>query len=433
MRIDMNWVRAAHEALKKSGIVDDAGNYPKAFKGYISSLGASIIQTGLLPALSIYESDNPAVNSSVSGSNASGASAENNRAYLIYAIVCMLQKMDIIKDKEKVCMLTDYLEADKDSKTNWLRHIDSTLIALKLAIRVYKPSDCIRNESKNFASITKTSDKSECDNVKDDSAMERDSDKLNLGWAYYKNLYRGYCKSCSDEFNEKQIERKIQKICEAKFENYKKCVDKLSSSFEKEEGYSCFELTTVYPGLVIGTGLAHGVRNKSDIKTGMQFDHSTGLPYIPGSSLKGVLRSVFPESADDKPRLSFIKEILKDIGVNFSDGSIIELCKELFESGNGVIFLDAFIVSGNSNGNFISTDYITPHRKPLKNPVPIKILKVCPEVTFRFPFIVPALLSLPDGVSLSRCKVMSMFKKILLYIGAGAKTNVGYGHFRNTK
>ena len=382
MRIDMNWVRAAHEALKKSGIVDDAGNYPKA--------------------------------------------------YLIYAIVCMLQKMDIIKDKEKVCMLTDYLEADKDSKTNWLRHIDSTLIALKLAIRVYKPSDCIRNESKNFASITKTSDKSECDNGKDDSAMERDSDKLNLGWAYYKNLYRGYCKSCSDEFNE-QIERKIQKICEAKFENYKKCVDKLSSSFEKEEGYSCFELTTVYPGLVVGTGLAHGVRNKSDIKTGMQFDHSTGLPYIPGSSLKGVLRSVFPESADDKPRLSFIKEILKDIGVNFSDGSIIELCKELFESGNGVIFLDAFIVSGNSNGNFISTDYITPHRKPLKNPVPIKILKVCPEVTFRFPFIVPALLSLPDGVSLSRCKVMSMFKKILLYIGAGAKTNVGYGHFRNTK
>ncbi|NPD92739.1 type III-B CRISPR module RAMP protein Cmr6 [Xylanibacter muris] len=418
MRIDMEWVKAAHNALKTSGfgIVDDEGNYPKAFKGYISSLGASIIQTGLFPALSIYENDN----------EASGTSAENNRAYLIYAIVCLLQELEIIKDKEKKFMLTHYLIDDR--KTDWNRYIGKALVALKLAIRVYTPDDGRRDKRGLFDKLENEKDMVDC-------VMGIYSNKPNLGWIYYKDLYRdyGYCKS--DDL----IERKIRMICEAKFKHYEGFAEKMSDVFKNEDGYCSFTLVTTYPGLVIGTGLSHGIKSKDDIKTGMMFDYSTGLPYIPGSSVKGVLRSIFPDSDNDSTRISFVKEILSENGIKVYDsdirklcGNIRKLCGNLFETDNGVVFLDTFISAvNNNNGYFIGTDYITPHKNPLKNPVPIKILKVCPGVTFKFSFIIPDVVSLSEGMSLTRCEVMEMFKSILLYVGAGAKTNVGYGHFRD--
>lgn len=55
-------------------------------------------------------------------------------------------------------------------------------------------------------------------------------------------------------------------------------------------------LKTTYPGLVIGTGYAHGIGAKEgdEFKMGFHFDHTSGHPAIPGSSIKGAIRSVFP-------------------------------------------------------------------------------------------------------------------------------------------
>ena len=63
-------------------------------------------------------------------------------------------------------------------------------------------------------------------------------------------------------------------------------------SFYKNDKCS-FSLKTKYPGLLIGVGNAHGSGGLGDIDLGFSFDYVTGCPYIPGSTVKGVLRSAF--------------------------------------------------------------------------------------------------------------------------------------------
>jgi CRISPR-associated protein Cmr5 len=54
MRAVENLIPAAIAAITSSGMSDN-GAVNKAYKGYISSLGASIIQSGLLPTLAMYK------------------------------------------------------------------------------------------------------------------------------------------------------------------------------------------------------------------------------------------------------------------------------------------------------------------------------------------------------------------------------------------
>ena len=165
-----------------------------------------------------------------------------------------------------------------------------------------------------------------------------------------------------------------------------------------------FELTTTYPGLLVGSGYNHPKLKDStdDFQLGFFFDHTTGIPLISGSSIKGVLRSVLEKEA-------FCKEIYK---IENSK----EIIKELFESGKA-IFYDAFIIS--TNKKIFASDYITSHTDgEFKNPNPIKFLKILPNVTFRFQFK-----NIDENTK-------ELFKNTILDFGLGAKTNVGYGKFK---
>lgn len=89
MKIDVEWVKAAASALTDSKYpIVIKGKYPQAFKGYISSLGGAIAQFGLVPALSILETDNVNAqsdntdNSDDGNENSSTCGADNNRAYM---------------------------------------------------------------------------------------------------------------------------------------------------------------------------------------------------------------------------------------------------------------------------------------------------------------------------------------------------------------
>ena len=72
-------------------------------------------------------------------------------------------------------------------------------------------------------------------------------------------------------------------------------------------------------------------------------------------------------------------------------------------------------------------DYITPHKSPTENPVPIKIIKVLPDVSFEFRFIITD--KTIDGINFSAGYILKLFKELLCLFGSGAKTNVGYGMF----
>lgn len=234
---------------------------------------------------------------------------------------------------------------------------------------------------------------------------------------------------------------------------------------------------TTYPGLLAGTGYNHDMKANEFFKMGMSFDYTTGLPVIQGSSIKGLLRSAFPSIYEKEAeinekernvynemkneRIKYILEKLNKIeGINkdiINESFVLKLEKELFD---GIIcvkdkeynispinrdtFFDAEINKAESKSNAIlSEDYLAPHAEELKNPKPIKFAKVSPEIVFDFKFKLPEFYS---GViyeeksekiirenniksTLTPIQKLELFKEIILDLGAGAKTNLGYGRF----
>ncbi len=255
----------------------------------------------------------------------------------------------------------------------------------------------------------------------------------NFGYLFGKNYYKGFDYDYKNKSNEKEY---LAPFFDKK---HKPFLDELANIPKPNEiDNSCqFDLITRYPGLTLGTGYGHGLSEVvGDFKIGLSFDHTTGLPIIPGSSLKGALRAVFPnakgknqhKNTSDKvkgAKRAYIKALLD----KNQECDIDELELEIFEgiSPNGLLpmslrdtFWDAEIVKSNDSGKIFGDDYITPHPNPLKNPKPIRFLKILPNVVFRFSF------ELQDGIINKKDK-LDLFKQILKDQGIGAKTNVGYG------
>lgn len=209
-----------------------------------------------------------------------------------------------------------------------------------------------------------------------------------------------------------------------------------------------FELTTIYPGLLIGAGYSHPALKEikksdrdevGDFQLGFFFDHTTGLPVIPGSSVKGVLKSVFPKKGFSyrNEKLEYIRNIAKEVLGNNKDISFIteDNWEEIFfgsvKAQRKHIFFDAYVSNIPKNGRLFEEDYITPHTKGiLKNPTPIRFLKVGPGVTFTFQFKLFDYIDNNNNVLLTADNIKEVFKKILIDFGVGAKRNVGYGQFK---
>lgn len=196
------------------------------------------------------------------------------------------------------------------------------------------------------------------------------------------------------------------------------------SELKKCEGFSFFELKTEYPGLLIGTGNLHNISQKGAYKLGFSFDHVNGLPYLPGSSLKGILRNVFPGQHKENREgyEQYLMGIMAELGINnIPVEQLANVEQEIFD--NQDVFLGAYPSPKNKDRKYLASEYITPH-KPLKNPNPISFVKVKPDVIFQFSFL------LKNGKLLSADRKLELFKHIILDFGAGAKTNVGFGKFQ---
>jgi len=223
----------------------------------------------------------------------------------------------------------------------------------------------------------------------------------NLGWEFYKGYFKNIdYNNLSNPNNETITNEKIERLLHQ---------NQIFLTNEKDEmiGNIHFKATTTYPGLLLGSGYLHELPDvKGQLILGFDFDYTTGLPIIRGSSIKGVLRSAFQEK-------EYIKEILKDENIDIS-----ELEKEIFD--NNDIFFDAQIIK--IQNTLLADDYLAPHKEITKDPIPLRFLKVAPNVTFRFDF------ELSDGI-ISKEQKRELFKTILEDLGVGAKTNVGYGKF----
>jgi CRISPR-associated protein Cmr5 len=137
----------ALEAAKKIITIDDDQlSVPKQFKGYISSFGAGVIQSGLMPTLAFYSD---------------AKKAKGDRSLLIPALIDILFLNEPSRTDSKVQDVLDNLEKDENKNLKdtihllfeWLLTQDKSnpeklkkdlmdaSIALKLALRTFREDD----------------------------------------------------------------------------------------------------------------------------------------------------------------------------------------------------------------------------------------------------------------------------------------------------
>ena len=186
------------------------------------------------------------------------------------------------------------------------------------------------------------------------------------------------------------------------------------------EECSSFQAKILYPGLVTGVGLEHNSKSiKGGYNLGMHFDYTWGMPVVYGSSVKGVLREYFKEFYEGDIDSQKLEE---DIFAGKSGNEN----KSIYHRD---IFFDAVITKpykSNNKEHLLEDDSITPHGdNPLKNPLPITMLKIAAgcEIEFRFRLVD----SVVDGKVFTKEDKLKLFENILKTVGVGAKTNVGYG------
>jgi len=278
------------------------------------------------------------------------------------------------------------------------------------------------------------------------------STQTNAGWLYEKAYFFGLDWSGGDRSstNEQALKTRNKSLQRIQF-----------SPPPAPFGKQALSLQTTYPGLLTGSGYPHEMGFEGELKLGFSFEYATGLPYLPGSSVKGTLRSLFQESENKPTATALLTELIckvtgesgpphapqSESGIPLltqlreemftnqlvqSEGS--EFVYEARPSSQRDIFYDAFVQAGTQT-KVIGTDYITPHlnRKApaydsLTEPIPIPFLIIMPEVSIRFDF------DLKDSQvwpALTASKKVELFQEILVLMGIGAKTRVGYGKLVN--
>ncbi|MEM6342925.1 MAG: type III-B CRISPR module RAMP protein Cmr6 [Bacteroidota bacterium] len=261
----------------------------------------------------------------------------------------------------------------------------------------------------------------------------------NLGWLYYKDYYWDHDtnKSILETPKAPKNDRRAQKAEKAFFQKKHRIL--LKEAVKRKmwipngPQYKHIRLKTEYPGLFSGSGYPHGTGRTGECKLGCFFDHSWGMPILPGSSVKGAIRSAFRHP-------DFLLEILSAIAPHVKERHLPALEAEIFGgeihrldgeiNPLGVyqrdIFFDAVILHADLDGKILELDVITPHDPAgLAEPVPLLFLKVPAGVIWNFSFRFvenqnsPKLLSPESKVQL--------FTAILKFQGVGAKTRTGYG------
>ena len=157
---------------------------------------------------------------------------------------------------------------------------------------------------------------------------------------------------------------------------------------------------------VTGLGRSHPVEN------GFAWHPTLGTPYLPGSSIKGLVRAWAKRDADPKPDCATVERLL---GSRDQRGSIC--------------FLDAIPIRPVQ----LEADVMTPHYAgwtpddppgDWRSPTPIPFLATAADTPFLFGVIARCPVPGDDLATVS-----GWLNDALACVGGGAKTAVGYGRF----
>jgi CRISPR-associated protein Cmr6 len=212
--------------------------------------------------------------------------------------------------------------------------------------------------------------------------------------------------------------------------------------------------------------LVVGLGDESVYETSIRLHRNYGVPYIPGSALKGAAKhySIYKIVEENSKTLKnkfkeddFFKlaEEVQKLLENPNDDAVREFYNLKFKLDNkeinlsdlrkifgtqsyegAIIFFDAFPNYKCLNGNpILELDIMNPHYQPYyqhgeapgdwHSPTPIFFLTVPKDVTFQFA-IAPRN---DDGKELIG-KAKEILRSALMEFGVGAKTSLGYGRFK---
>jgi len=260
----------------------------------------------------------------------------------------------------------------------------------------------------------------------------------NIGWMFYKKNFYHLEHEYNPEFDIKAINTDILSTHPIPTET----IPQATHSFETK---------TIYPGLIIGAGYSHGIKGESEnFDLGFYFDHTTGMPMIPGSSIKGTLRSIFKrlkQSEQREPIIRFFQDIFGLCGITLLSGLTDDEAYEVLAKVENSIFegrdendkqiglyqrdkfFDAYISEGDESDLIFADDILAPHHQDIfKDPNVIRFLKIRSDVTFVFSFELYDMY-LGNTIALKAQEKEKLFSMLIQSTGIGAKTNVGYGQF----
>jgi CRISPR-associated protein Cmr6 len=209
----------------------------------------------------------------------------------------------------------------------------------------------------------------------------------------------------------------------------------------QKEGYNLQNFSlSIYWRLVIGLGASHPQ------ETSMTLHHIYGIPYIPGSAIKGVTRhwAVLKFADNNRKNNEKFEDAIKRIAEALERGDDLNMeidkiaFKDLIEifgtqeKQGKVIFFDAYPVGEIK----LKIDIMNPHYPEYyagketptdwQNPVPIKFLTV--ENT-KFEFYLGIKSKNSEGLL---DKTKRLLLEALKEYGIGAKTSSGYGILKET-
>lgn len=192
-------------------------------------------------------------------------------------------------------------------------------------------------------------------------------------------------------------------------ESYSYAFKQWKTALEKQENALCFDIVAI-SRVILGSG------NASSLEVGLNLNKPWGVPYISGSSIKGVVSSFLRKTGPmDADSLDYVNIFGGSYGGKKYSGS--------------VVFNDAWLYTDVEN--WFVPDIINPHyqkyysgsRMPdgMENPVPVKTLALDSGLSF--------------FVSMHGSRpVLEFLKQVMTNAleeyGIGAKTSVGYGRFK---
>lgn len=199
------------------------------------------------------------------------------------------------------------------------------------------------------------------------------------------------------------------------------CLDKIN---QRQEAASDLKFSfKTNSRLIVGFGSA------SVLETSIKLHHIYGVPYIPSSAIKGILKAyrIWKLADWEENKFTEIEEDLEKETNNEENKKIIEIFGNQYQQGKLTVF-DSY------PENFVGfdVDIMNPHfpnyykgedpPTDWQNPTPITFLTIPKGVTFRFFFKNSSLYEKSFENSLKQD-----LQDALEYIGIGGKTSIGYG------